>query len=449
MGLRGGNDKKPGDRLSVIGTAPGVRLKTLVNLRWVAVTGQTLALLFVRFYLGYPFAELPAAAAAVAALAATNLYLQLSHPAERQLTGREASLQLAFDLLQLTLLLFLTGGLTNPFALLILVPVTISATILSGRSTVSLLVLAGLCLAFLARFHLPLPWGAEPLQLAPTYLVGVGVALVIAMGFVAAYAWRVSAEGRRRSQALVATQEALAREQKLSALGSLAAAAAHELGTPLGTITLISKELLREHGNDPVLAEDLRLLESQSQRCREILANLSRRAESEDAHFKRAPIEAVLREVAKPHEDSGLLIVVTARPAATTDGAQPVIARRPEILHSLGNFIENASRFAHSRVDLDLEWDASRVRLVISDDGPGFDADILNALGEPYLPSRAGVRGAGGGMGLGVFIAATLLERTGATILYHNGPEGGAVVDIAWPRSAIEEKGEAWETATR
>lgn len=416
--------------------APGVRLRTLINLRWAAIAGQAAALIIVDAVLNFPLAVLPTWAT-VGALAALNIFLLLRYPRGQQLTGRQASVQLGFDLVQLATLLYLTGGLENPFSVLILVPVTISATILSARSTLALLVLAFLCLVFLALYHLPLPWGSEPLSLSPTFLLGVAFALTIAMAFVAIYAWRVSDDARRRAQALVATQNALAREQKLSALGSLAAAAAHELGTPLGTITLVTKELLRERAGDDALMDELKLLESQATRCRDILANLSRRAEAEDQHFKRAPITAIIREAAKPYEDMGPKLYFTA--TSTDDGPTPVIPRRSEILHGLGNYIENACRHAKARVSLDLSWDHDEVHLVISDDGSGFDPDILDVLGEPYLPSRAG------GMGLGIFIAATLLERTGAAIIYVNDVSGGAVVDITWPRSAIEEKGETWE----
>lgn len=425
-------------------SAPGVRLKTLANLRWAAVGGQAAALLFVYLFLGFPFALIPSWSA-VFGLAVFNGILLLHYPRGQQLTGKQASFQLAVDLLQLVTLLYLTGGLQNPFSVLILVPVTISATILSARSTVFLLLLAFASLSFLASYHLPLPWGGETLNLSTVYLWGVVVALAIAMAFITTYAWRVSDEARKRAQALVAIQTALAKEQKLSALGSLAAAAAHELGTPLGTITLISKELLRERADDEALREDLQLLESQANRCSDILANLSRRARAEDTHFRRTPMAALVREAAEPYEHQGPEIQFTS--SSSDDSPPPVVARRPEIIHGIGNFIENAARFASSKVNLDLSWDTQHIHLVIADDGPGFDPDILEALGEPYLPSKAGKRGGSGGMGMGVFIAATLLDRTGATILYMNDIDKGAIVDITWPRAKIEDKGDAWETA--
>jgi len=423
-------------------SAPGVRLKTLANLRWAAVGGQSAALLFVHLFLEFPFALIPSWGA-VLGLAAFNGLLLLHYPRGQQLTGRQASFQLAVDLLQLATLLYLTGGLQNPFSVLILVPVTISATILSARSTVSLLLLAFISLSFLASYHLPLPWSGDGLNLSPVYLWGVVVALAIAMIFITTYAWRVSDEARKRAQALVATQNALAKEQKLSALGSLAAAAAHELGTPLGTITLVSKELLRERAGDESLMEDLQLLESQAIRCRDILANLSRRAKAEDTHFRRTPMAALVREAAEPYEGQGARIDFSA--SSSDDSPPPIVARHPEILHSLGNFIENAARFASSTVNLDLSWDEDHIHLVIADDGPGFDPDVLDTLGEPYLPSKAGPRGGGGGMGMGVFIAATLLDRSGATIVYLNDSDKGALVDITWPRDRIEDTGDAWE----
>ncbi|GAB4145116.1 MAG: ActS/PrrB/RegB family redox-sensitive histidine kinase [Sphingomonadales bacterium] len=419
---------------------PAIRMRTLVAVRWTAIAGQLFALGFVRFYLEFPV-HLAPPLLLVAASAGFNLFLLARYPPTALLSPGQAGRQLAFDLLQLAALLYFTGGLSNPFAMLMVAPVSMAATILRRWATAGLLALALVCLLLLGRFHEPLPWAAEPLILAPTYLLGVWTALAVTLAFMATYAARLSREAQNRARALEATQAALAREQKLSALGGLAAAAAHELGTPLGTITLVAKDLLREHGNDTALGDDLALLASQAARCRDILANLSRRAQAEDPHFRRMPADALLREIARPLERPGVEFVHTSH-AEEGGGPTPVIARHPEILHALANFIDNAARFARARVDIDISWDADMLHLVISDDGPGFDADIIDALGEPYL--RSGSKGSG--MGLGVFIAKTLLERTGATLAFMNDVEGGAVVDISWPRAAIEEEGEAWTT---
>ncbi|HLU91654.1 MAG TPA: sensor histidine kinase, partial [Pedomonas sp.] len=288
---------------------PGVRVRTLLTIRWIAIVGQFMALVIVGLVLKYPLPIWPTLAA-VAASVAVNLGSTLLHPAKAYLTGREATVHLAFDLLQLSVLLYLTGGLTNPFAVLILVPVTISSTLLSLRNTVFLFLLATACLTALSFSHLPLPWPGEPLTLPVAYRVGQWMALAFGMAFLTAYAWQVSAEGRRRQQALVATQTALAREQKMSELGSLAAAAAHELGGPLGTITLIARELDDQLGNDPDFGSDIRLLRDEAARCREILVGIARRAEAEQP-FPVLPLDTLMNEVFQPFEGREIDLSVT------------------------------------------------------------------------------------------------------------------------------------------
>ena len=410
---------------------PGVRVRTLVILRWIAITGQLATLAIIGPGLGFPLAPWPPLAA-IAASVGVNIGSTLLYPRTAELNGREATIHLAFDLLQLAVLLFLTGGLNNPFAVLILVPVTISATLLSLRSTIILISIAIACLAALALWALPLPWHGPALALPPLYQAGQGVALLIGMTFLAAYAWRVSAEARRRQQALIATQTALAREQKMSALGSLAAAAAHELGGPLGTITLIARDLDDQLGNDPDFGDDVKLLRQEAARCREILVGIARRAEA-DQPFPRLPLEALVYEVVKPFE--GGRVALTVR-QSLLNGAAPVLAARtPELLHGLANIVSNAVRHARAQVDIDIEAGRDEVRLTVRDDGDGFDPALLPRLGEPYLgPSQS----RSGGTGLGVFIATTLLERTGGTLTFANVPEGGARVDIRWTRHTLD-----------
>jgi len=410
---------------------PGVRVRTLLTIRWIAIIGQFVTLVIVGLVLQYPLPFWPTLAA-LAASVAVNLGSSLLHPAKAYLTGREATIHLAFDLLQLSVLLYLTGGLTNPFAMLILVPVTISSTLLSLRNTVFLFLLATVCLTVVAFTSLPLPWPGEPLTLPVAYRVGQWMALVFGMGFLAAYAWQVSAEGRRRQLALVATQTALAREQKMSALGALAAAAAHELGGPLGTITLIARELDDQLGNDPDFGSDIRLLRDEAARCREILVGIARRAEAEQP-FPVLRLDTVAQEALQPFEGRGIELSVKYASGALAQ--QPVtVARSPELMHGLYNIVSNAVRHARTRVEAEITDDRDVVCLTIKDDGEGFDPILLPRLGEPYLgPSQSG----SGGTGLGIFIATTLLERTGATLSFANRQEGGAQVDICWPRRAL------------
>jgi two-component system, sensor histidine kinase RegB len=326
-------------------------------------------------------------------------------------------------------LVFLTGGLANPFSTLLLVPVTVAATLLSARATAAVVLLAVAILVAQWNWALPLPWGGPDFKLPETYRLGILTAQVFGLGFLAVYAWRISAEGRRQAQALAATQAALEREAKMSALGSLAAAAAHELGGPLGTITLIARELEETIGDDPEFGDDIRLLNQEAKRSRDILVDLAKRAEGEEP-FPRLSLATLLREVAQPYENGRTISVETSEAAA------PLMVRRsPELLHGLANLVSNAARHAASRVELRADASLSEVAVTITDDGAGFDPALLPKLGEPFLgPSRSG----SGGTGLGIFIATTLLERTGGKIAFTNAPNGGAKVEIRWRRSHIE-----------
>lgn len=412
---------------------PGVRLITLVTLRWIAISGQLLALAVVALGLGYPLPITPALFV-IGASVILNLSVGLIYPRNRYLSGREAGMELAFDLMQLGVLLFLTGGLANPFTLLMLVPVTVSATLLSLRNTIALVVLATGILTALAVWSLPLPWrGHAPLLVPMILRIGDWIALVLGMIFLCTYTWRVSAEARRRRQALVATQAALDRARQMTAVGALAAAAAHELGSPLGTITLIAKDLKRALGSDPHFADDVQLLEEQVARCRDILAGLSQ-SKAHDDPFQTADIEAVLREVIRPHEDGHKYWNLVVADAAL---ALPV-PRSPELIHALENFIGNAARHAVAEVNIEVNREDDELSIRICDDGPGFPADVLPRLGEPYI-GHGRLRGLG--MGLGVFIAVTLLERIGARVRFYNGPEGGAIVDILWQYSSPSDVG--------
>ncbi|MCG8692559.1 MAG: ActS/PrrB/RegB family redox-sensitive histidine kinase [Minwuiales bacterium] len=427
----------------VAAASPGegrVRLRTLVLIRWVAVAGQAVALLLVRFGLEFEFPFVPAAGA-VAFSALLNVVASLRHPTSTRLGDLGAAAYLGYDIAQLAVLLYLTGGLTNPFCVLFLVPVTISATILSLTSTVILGALAAVCISLLALFHQPLPWStAGGLVLPMTYIFGIWAALLLGMGFTCAYAWRVAEENRRMSEALAAAQTALAREQRLSALDGLAAAAAHELGTPLSTITLVVKELARDMPQDSALAEDMALLASQTERCREILARISRDPQEDDSAFAATTLSGIVEAAAQPYLIDDINLTIEVADAAQR-GAQPRVARSPEIMQGLSNLIENAADFADSEVQVKLDWDQKQVRVEVADDGPGIPSDILGALGDPYVTTRP----QSGGMGLGVFIAKTLLERTGALVRFENrlgrgGRIDGAKVAVLWQRDVLEAK---------
>jgi two-component system sensor histidine kinase RegB len=285
-------------------------------------------------------------------------------------------------------------------------------------------------------YHLPLPWfpGSE-LAMPFIYVFGMWLAVVASISFTGIYAWRVAEEARMLADALNATELVLQREQHLSAIDGLAAAAAHELGTPLATIALVSREMEKALGNDPRYREDVALLRTQSERCREILKRLNSLSSEVDTPLMRLPLSSMIEEVVAPHRDFGIKITVEAPKQA---GAEPVGQRKPGVIYGLGNLVENAVDFAKSNVWVRWRWSEATVSLTITDDGPGFLADVIDRIGEPYMSTRQGTE-PGGGLGLGLFIAKTLLERSGATIRFRNSSEQGegAVVEISWSRAAF------------
>ena len=439
------NNLDPGQVEHAVQSLRGpVRLRTLTTLRWLAVAGQTSAIFFVHFGLGFS-TPLGFCLAAIAVSAWLNLFAAMRFSPQRFLSDREATGYIAFDIIQLCVLLALTGGLLNPFAVLIIAPVTIAASVLPVRLTILVGALAIAGVSVLALIHLPLPWRpGETIALPGIYKAGVWVALSFSVMFFAAYARRIAAESGEMKSALAATQLVLSREERLAALGGLAAAAAHELGTPLATIQVTAKEMARDLEDDPAHAEDAMLLVSQAQRCRNILSSLTEHGSSGDPMHDRLSVDALLRETAGPFMDQpgGAAIIFELIGA---DGAvdELTLRRQPEILYGLRNFIENASEFARSKVLMMAEWDRQNLAVTIHDDGPGFSPDVLARLGEPYVSTRSTNRKKRG-MGLGFFISKTLLERTGAIITFDNQPwrdaanVSGAWVSVVWPLEAVQ-----------
>jgi two-component system, sensor histidine kinase RegB len=429
------------DRIQAFHAGRNVRLDTLVRLRWLAVIGQTTAVLVV--YLGLDF-ELPiwACLAVIALTAWLNVALRWRFRMTQRVEPERAAWLLAFDIAELAILLFLTGGLENPFAFLFLGPVLLSATALPPRLTLMLGGFAAACATALIFVHYPLPWDADqPLELPPIYTMGVWLSLLLAIGFIGAYAWQLTEEARQLADALAATELVLAREQHLSQLDGLAAAAAHELGTPLSTITVIATEIEREMAPDSPHAEDVKLLREQAQRCRGILGKLTQLSASAEP-FDRMTLSALIEETVAPHRNFGVGINVAL---ARHDAAEPIGRRNPVILYGLGNLLENAVDFARERVDVTGEWSAQEVTLTINDDGPGFAPEIMDRIGEPYVTGRRRVHHSvdveAGGLGLGLFIAKTLLERSGAKLVFANraAPAQGASVQVRWARADFEE----------
>jgi two-component system sensor histidine kinase RegB len=359
----------------------------------------------------------------------------------QRIAPERAAWLLAFDIAELAILLFLTGGLENPFAFLFLGPVLLSATALPARLTLMLGGFAAACATALIFIHYPLPWDVDqPLDLPAIYTMGVWLSLLLAVGFIGAYAWQLTEEARQLADALAATELVLAREQHLSQLDGLAAAAAHELGTPLSTITVIATEIEREMAPGSPHADDVKLLREQAQRCRGILGKLTQLSSSAEP-LDQAALSVLIEEIIAPHRNFGVAINVTLVPH---EAPEPIGRRNPVILYGLGNLLENAVDFARERVEVTAEWNAEEITLAINDDGPGFAPEILDRIGEPYVTGRRHLRHSvdveAGGLGLGLFIAKTLLERSGAKLVFANRgePPRGASVRVRWERADFE-----------
>jgi two-component system sensor histidine kinase RegB len=439
-----------------------IRLRTLILLRWLAIFGQIASVLFAVFWLEIDL-PLPWVVAAILASFAFNVIASMTNPRSTRVRERTAAVALLFDVTQLNVLLFLTGGLSNPFCFLILAPITISATALSLPITIMLVLITLTMVSALGFYNLPLTLTTGEILAPPAiFIFGTWVSLVVGCVFVAAYARRVTVEIYSMSQGLAATQLALSREQKLTDLGGVVAAAAHELGTPLATIKLVSSELEEELSGDPELVEDVRLINAQAERCRDILHNMGR-AGRDDLLLRFAPVLAVIEEAAEPHMDRGKAVSmsINGQSVHAVTQRQPQVQRKPEIIHGLRNLVQNAVDFATKEVWIDVSWDDENLTILLGDDGIGFPAELMDRIGEPFVKERStlGVermqRPGYEGMGLGLFIAKTLLERSGATITFLNAEQPGtersmpvfgdgstqptgAIVILRWRRSDLE-----------
>lgn len=432
----------PKEGLGGVGSAFGrLRVRTFVATRWVAIAGQATAVLLAHFFIK---ANIPLALClgAIAVSAWLNIFLQLTMPGQRLVSRFEAAAQFAFDIVQVSILIAITGGLTNPFLLMILAPVTIASMSLEARMAIFLAVLTFLCAALMWFLYLPLslPSG-ERWDVPELFRLGQFSAISIGIAFFVYSAIRVTRDEARLVRALDAAQVVMAREQRLSALGAMAAATAHELGTPLATIHLVAKEMAADFADGDQHKEDALLLAEQADRCRTILRRLAQEREAGDIVHARMPLSAVVEEAARPHKGRDKLVHVdTKKHAAAPDGDIPKLRRSPELLHALGAFIENAISFADNEVYVEAMWSERIITITVSDDGPGFSQSVLPKLGEPYISERSSEHAGGGDMGLGFFIAKTLVEQSGGEVATFNRPEPdhGAVVRLRWERNQLE-----------
>lgn len=403
--------------------------KTLVILRWIALVGQCLTISIVYFIFKF---ELPFFYCALVIFIGvlTNLYLQFKFT-KNQLNNFTSTFFLFYDLLQLSVLLYLTGGITNPFTILLIVPAIVSSTFLNLRSTINLSIATTIILIVLTIYNLPLPhYGELHFHVPDTYLYAVPIAIIITLIFLTYFGVRFGIESRKRTEALNRLELILAKEHELESIGLQAAAAAHSLGTPLSTITVIARELEKEIGNNPKYSKDVDLLLSQTKRCSDILKNLSKDQLKEDNFLSNTKIKELLDEIIRSYteiSEKKLFLL------AEKNKLNPSIERTLEITYGLRNFIGNAVKYSNSSVDITLESNDKITEVKVCDDGPGFSDDILDVLGEPYIRSKNEIISSKSGLGLGTFIGKTLLERMKANVKFDKCPKtNGAMVTIKW-----------------
>ena len=403
--------------------------KTLVILRWIALVGQYLTISIVYFIFKF---ELPFFYCSLVILIGvlTNFYLQFQFK-KNQLNNFASTVFLFYDLTQLSLLLYLTGGITNPFAILLIVPAIVSSTFLNLKSTINLSIATIIILIFLTLYNLPLPhYGELHFHVPDMYLFALPIAIIITLIFLTHFGFRFGIESRKRTEALNKLELILAKEHELESIGLQAAAAAHSLGTPLSTITVITKELEKEIGNNPKFSKDIELLLSQTERCSSILKNLSKDQFKEDSFLSDIKIGELLDEIVRSFS------VISEKKLSLLDDKNklnPQIEKTLEITYGLRNFIGNAVKYSNSSVDISLESDKKITEVKVCDDGPGFSEDIIDVLGEPYIRSKNKIISSKSGLGLGTFIGKTLLERMKAKVNFAKCPKtNGAMVTIKW-----------------
>ena len=405
--------------------------KTLVILRWLAIIGQYISISIVYFVLKF---QLPILYCTIIILLGviTNFYLQFVVK-ENQLSNTKSSTYLLYDLIQLSLLLFLTGGVTNPFAILIIIPAIVSSTFLSLRSTINLSIITIIILIVLTITYFPLPHKVTEelhFHVPNYYLYSIPLSIITGLVFLTYFGTRFGTESRKRTEALNRLELILAKEHELESIGLQAAAAAHSLGTPLSTITVVAKELKKEIGENSQYSKDINLLLSQTKRCSEILKNLSQDQLKEDNFLNNIKIGDLLKEIVRSFSEISEKKILLIEEQNELD---PQIDRTLEITYGLRNFIGNAVKYSNSFVEINLKSNDTITEVIINDDGPGFSEDVKDVLGEPYIRSKNKIINSKSGLGLGTFIGKTLLERMKANVQFSSSNKlGGARVKIDW-----------------
>ena len=408
--------------------------KTLIILRWIAIFGQLIAVYLVKFLLKF---EIPILLCSYVVFvgALTNLYLSLWYT-RGELNNYHSTIVLLYDLIQLASLLYLTGGIKNPFVIFLIVPAIVSSTLLNLKSTFFLSILTAVLLGILTLFHMPLPNpGSLHFHVPEYYLYAVPVALIIALVFLTYFGARFGTESRKKNKALNKLEEIIAKEHELETIGLQAAAAVHSLGTPLSTITVIAKELKKEILKEPKHSKDIDLLLSQAKRCSEILKKISTSQIEDDKFISQVKIQDLIEEISRSFEEISDKKIYLNFDNATHE---VLINRSSQIVYGIRNFLGNAVKFSNTKIDIVLETNPKIIKLSILDDGPGFPEDISQLIGEPYITTKYKDLSAKSGLGLGTFIGKTLLERNFAKLKFSNLNKGGAKVEITWNTSDIK-----------
>jgi two-component system sensor histidine kinase RegB len=402
---------------------------TLTILRYIAIFGQFFAINIVYFYLELPF-PIKLSYAVIFLGLLTNIYLQFGIKIN-QLKDFYSLIFLIYDLIQLSILLYLTGGIFNPFCFLLIIPAIVSSTFLSMGSTIILGITTSLLLLIISFVYLPLPGEQMSLLHFPDfYKTGIIISVLIGLIFLSYFGIRFAGETKKRSEALNKLQEVISKEYELESLGGQAAAAAHSLGTPLATISVVAKELKKEIGDNKEFSKDIDLLISQTKRCSEILKQISKKQIEEDIFLSSIKFEDLLEEIINSFKETSSKEINLL---TVSDKNKIAIQRTPEIIYGLRNFIGNAVKFSKSKVKIELTSDQKIIEIKINDDGPGIPEDIINKIGEPYIKSKSRDLSSNSGLGLGTFLGKTLLERQNAKLLFRRNSElGGALVIISW-----------------